>query len=414
MVSVLLDTSSECRVRRWTPQLPTTLAGAELCGLIAFVGLRLVDLVQLAVAAPGGLDGASRPTLDAATMILFVAESVGIVFVVVRARRYRSLRLAILDTVVALVVLAAQPLFTAPTDRVGTWTAWGFAVTVGTALGIGIGFPRAWQTWAAATALAVTYLAVSLPDPSAGARSSAWSNAIAYFGFALIARGLSGYLRRMGRDADEARAAAERLGRVQEFELHRQLLHDQATILHLLSGSEVDDRLAGVLRGQAALGARQIRAFLGRDVDTLSWPKEGYAAPCALVTIAREVAAQFGDLPITVSVELAADVVLQDEMAHAVRGALSAVLHNVRLHAAAQHVTLHADHNPRTLQWELSVTDDGAGFETTVQSPGYGLTHQVAAALAEHAIEAQVRSAPGAGTVVTMRRLPAAIGQVAR
>lgn len=384
----------------WTPHLPTTLAGAEICALIAFVGLRGVDLLQLAVATPGGLAHATRPGLDGALLIIFAVESVIIIVLVVRARRYYSTVLATVDTALALTILAAEPLFTHTSDRVGTWTAWGFAVSVGTALGVGIGFPRAWQTWVAATALAGTYLAVSLPDPSSGAASAALSNAVAYFGFALIARGLAGYLRRMGRDADAARATAEQLGREREFERHRRLLHDQATVLHLLSAPEIDTRMAGALRGQAALGAQQIRAFLGRTAGTSS--SENGPDNHRLVALIDDVASGFDDLPIELILDLAEGVVLTREEAEAMRGALAAVLHNVRVHAQAAHVTIHADSDDAG-RWEVTVQDDGTGFDPSAPATGYGLTHQVAVALTEHRIDTHVRSAPGTGTAVIMQ-----------
>jgi signal transduction histidine kinase len=379
--------------------LPTTRAGAELCMLVAFLGLRATDVVQLIVAAPEGLHRSTSAVLDGALLGLYFVESAVIAVVVIRARRYYSARWALVDTSCALIVLLAQPVFTTTADRVGTWTAWGYAISVGAALGAGIGFPKRWQTAVSAAGLAAAYLATSLPGMNSTLTATVASNTVAYFGFALFGRALAGYLRRLGSDADRARTAAVAAASQAEFDRHRLLLHDQATVLRLVSEPDVDPVLAGLLRQQAASGANKIRAFLGHGAGS-----DRERDPDGdLEAILRAVVNDFTDLPIDVSAELAGGVKLSPIVAGAIEQALNALLYNIRVHAAARNVLLHADADRPTGQWELSVRDDGRGFDPTTTRHGFGLGVQVEQGLRAVGVDVTIESVPGEGTGVVMR-----------
>lgn len=133
-------------VRRWwegTGALPATLAGAELAILLSLLGLRATDLAQLSVALPSGLARSSQPTLDGGLAGLYLVESVGLALFTISRGRFLSAGWAAIDVSVALLVIAAEPAFTLPADRVGTWTAWGYAIGVGAAFNAGVGFPTA-------------------------------------------------------------------------------------------------------------------------------------------------------------------------------------------------------------------------------------------------------------------------------
>lgn len=193
--------------------LPTTLAGVEIGLLTIFLVLRSTDLVQLAVSVPAGLQSSTAPVLDGALMTVYVAESIAIAAVSIRRRRFLSAVWTAVDLGVATVVMAAQPWFTSEATRIGTWVAWGYPIGVGAALAAGIGFPRRWQALTAVTVLVGAYLAVSLPAVGdSGELGTVWSNTFAFPAFGLFGRLLSGYLRRLGRDADQARTAAGAVG----------------------------------------------------------------------------------------------------------------------------------------------------------------------------------------------------------
>lgn len=164
--------------------LPTSAAGAEVCLLLAFLGLRATDLVQLAVAMPVGLARSTNPVLDAATALVYLVESLLITVVILRERKYHSTMWAAIDTATGLLILGVQPFIATSTDLIGTWTAWGFGVSLGMALGAGLGFPKRGHTVTAAALLAGAYLVGSLPAfADDGVRMTVVSNLVAYLGF---------------------------------------------------------------------------------------------------------------------------------------------------------------------------------------------------------------------------------------
>src|SRR6195952_2052802 len=223
--------------RWWRGQgaLPTTVAGVELALVAVFLSVRLTDLVQLGISVPEGLHRSSRPGLDGAAMALFVAESGVLAVVIIRARKFFSTFWATVELLTGAAIILAQPLFTTNADRVGTWVAWGYAIGVGSAVAVGIGYPHRWQTIAGVALLMSCYVVVSLPAGlDRGSAGTVWSNAFAFIGFGIFGRAAAGYLRRLGRDADTARKLAADAAAEAMFNRQRHLLHDQAGALRQL------------------------------------------------------------------------------------------------------------------------------------------------------------------------------------
>lgn len=381
--------------------LPTTLAGVEIGLLTIFLVLRSTDLVQLAVSVPGGLRSSTAPVLDGGLMVAYLAESVAIAVVSIRRRRFLSTPWTTVDLAVATVVMAAQPWFTAEVTRIGTWVAWGYPIGVGAALAAGVGFPKRWQTLTAVTVLVGVYLVVSLPAVGdSGQLVTVWSNTFAFPAFGLFGRLLSNYLRRLGRDADQARADAAQAAAQAMLDRHRLLLHDQATVLRLLSQPGLDPALAELLRSEAAAAAGRIRVFLG-DARGVAEPFSADQADRSIEDVVLQAASGFGDLPLTISVDLAASVYLDDERATVLEAAVCTVLHNVRVHAHARQVIVHADSGPGD-SWEVTVNDDGVGFDPANQEWGFGLRSQVTAEVRRIGACARIDSQPGQGTTITI------------
>ncbi|TKV61544.1 hypothetical protein FDO65_08240 [Nakamurella flava] len=382
--------------------LPTTLAGVEIGLLTIFLVLRSTDLVQLAVSVPGGLRSSTAPALDGGLMVAYLAESVAIAVVSIRRRRFLSAPWTAVDLTVATVVMVAQPWFTAEATRIGTWVAWGYPVGVGAALAAGVGFPRRGQTLTAVTVLVGAYLAVSLPAVrDSGELATVWSNTFAFPAFGLFGRLLSSYLRRLGRDADQARADAAQAAAQAMLDRHRLLLHDQATVLRLLAQPGLDPALAGLLRSEAAAAAGRIRIFLGDARGVADPVSSTDLADRSVADTVLQAASGFGDLPLTISVDLAASVVLDDERAKVLGAAVCTVLHNVRVHAHARQVIVHADGGPGG-SWEVTVNDDGVGFDPADQEWGFGLRRQVMAEVQRIGACARIDSRPGQGTTITI------------
>ncbi|WP_148089475.1 ATP-binding protein [Kitasatospora cineracea] len=393
--------------------MSTTAAGAELAVVIAFVLMRAGTLLEILPAAPRGTARATDPVLDGLLMAVALAQSLAMCLVAVRRRQYPAGGWAWADVAVAMAVLLAQPWYLAPEDWVGTWTAWGGALSVNAVFGAAIGLPTRGQTAAATAAVAAAYAVPGVVLSHAHA-STAASNLIGYLVFAVAARSSATFVRRLGRDADEARRQAAVLAAEAERDRHRLLLHDQITIMRLLAEPGLEPGLVEVLRRQAAAGAARVRHFLEQSDADLAGsgraedgPSAGERPEVMLAELVRQAGEGFTDLPIDYAVDLAADVPVPPAVAGPLRAALATVLHNVRAHAAAGQVVVHADAPPGLGRWEVSVRDDGRGFDQARRPLGFGLRVQVSRALAEVGVESEIRSAPGAGTVVLLRGRPA-------
>lgn len=370
--------------------LTTTAAGVEWVLAGTFLGFRLLNVVQVFLSLPEGLSRSSARSLDVTALVILAVDFAVVARVVIRRGRYDDVRLAAVDVTVNVVLLASTVLFTSPDQRFDTRADWGCAVTLSAAFGAAIAFRRLWQVLVAATVLSVTYLATTLPAmPADGDRMSAGNNAVTYVVLAVLVWLLASYLRRLGTDADDARAAAARnAARLERLE-HQNLLHDQASVLALLARDDIEGPLGEAARAQAAVGSARIRAFLAGE--PIHHGSLGNA-------LARS-AAEFSDLPLTVNIILATAELPAAECA-VISGALRTLLHNVRRHSGATDVVVHAVTRPR--DWEVTVIDNGIGFDPAVTPEGYGLAQQVRVSLDRIGAVAMVESAPGAGTTVRL------------
>lgn len=369
---------------------------AERAAVVAVIAIRAIFCVQLVVSVPHGLGRATRPWLFVVLSASAVAEAAVLAAVLWRRRRV-TVAAGLVDLAFAAVAIAAEPGYSTGADRVGTWVAWGFGAGCAAAPTLGIALRRPRNAGAAALGLAAVYLAVSASVPRA---PTAVVNCLALVGFVAAAHVVAGFVRELAAIADQARAAAEAAAREAERERQRRLLHDQATVLALLSHRQADPLLEASLRSQAATAAQRIRAFLG-DVRAVS-PEGVLAEPWPLlVDVVAGAVDDFDDLPITVNTDLVLHLRITSDQAELLLAALRTLLHNVRRHAAAATVTIHGDRLTAG-RWELSVTDDGVGFDPDATTVGYGLGTQAGSALTAAGFAVDVDSAPGDGTRVTI------------
>jgi signal transduction histidine kinase len=392
--------------------LPSTSAGVEICALTVFLGVRAVNLGQLAVSLPDAMRHTTSPGLFLGVLACYLLESVLLGVAVVRAGAYRDPRLGALDVGTAVLVLLLQPAFVPPGDIVGSWTAWGFACTLGSAYGAAVVFRRRRATALAVLALSCGYLLGSLFAVTDAERAAVLANAFSYAGFAVLARLMVGYLRRLGASAEEARRLAAETARQAELERQRVLLHDNISVLRLLSRTDLPPDLAEPLQAQATALANKVRAFLD-DARVSDWAQLAGAAPDGpggadrpereLVAVVRAAAEGFWDLRLALNLDLAHGTPLAGPAAAAVEAAVATLLHNARLHAAADSVVVHADVDEAAGEWEVTVRDDGRGFDPGATPLGFGLRFQVRDTLARHGIRTDLRSRPGDGTTVTLR-----------
>lgn len=364
-------------------RLDTTSAGVELALVRAFTGLRAINLTQLWLAQSALLLVGPRPALNAILVLLFTIWSLALVTIALRMRRITDPRLVAADIVVAMICLLAAPLITTASTHINTWHAWPHPVTLSTALLLGAAL-RPHLAAAGTALLAVTYLATTLPQVDGpGQKWTVLTNAVAYIAFTLIGGALAGYLRRLGHDADTERERAAhlgaRVGAEAEMERHRRLLHDHAALLYFIgNGKTADDpTLEASLRRQAIDGANRVNAFLSSTAATTR------PSGTTLAEVAQHAASLFPDLPLTVNADLATTYQLPPTLVDVVDGAVTTLLHNVRTHAAATSCTVHAV--GAGTWFEVTVRDDGIGYEPATTATGFGLSRQVRGACARTA-----------------------------
>lgn len=275
----------------------------------------------------------------------------------------------------------------------GTWAAWATALAVNVAalsgawlrpsLAIGNGFALA--AWGFAW--------MGLPTDDWEARIS---DALTIPGYATVVALLALYLRTLARDADQSREDAVAATRALELQRYQLAVHDASSILRLLSDTHTPAEALPGLRVQGHREANRLRHYLGGPASQLRTHDESRTVG----TMLTAAMVGFDDLPLEPAIELGAQVILSEPVWFGASRAVATVLHNVRLHARASQVVVHADADDQT--WEVVVTDDGVGFDAATHPLGFGLAMQVQHSLEELGVDVTIASAPGRGTSVTI------------
>ncbi len=115
----------------------------------------------------------------------------------------------------------------------------------------------------------------------------------------------------------------------------------------------------------------------------------------------RSALAGFEDLPVELLIDLGEHARLVDAQATAVEAAVRAAMQNVRLRAHADEVVVHASTGDGG--WELTIRDDGVGYDPGATTVGFGVRHQVVQGLADAGLKCEVSSQFGGGTCVVVR-----------
>lgn len=370
--------------------ITSAAAGAEFSLVLAFVVIRAFELALLAIALPLSYFRSPHPIADLSAGLLFMTVSVIVCAVVVRRRRLDDARIVWLDVGAALVVLTAASWFTPSDQQVSTWAGWAYPVTLSVAIGVGIGIKRWPPATLAVTLLIAVYLATNLRAALAHDQTVTIAiNGASYAMFALAGRMPASYIRRLAQDLDASRAEVAELAHEAERARHRELLHDQASVLALLAKAETDPGLAEIARRQAARGARKVRRFISGEHDDL----------LPLEMQLEEVSCEFPDLNTILNFNCTANS-MSDEIVAAISEAVRTLLHNVRNHASAGEVVVFARSDED--DWEVQVSDDGCGFDQSSTLEGFGLAQQVRSRVVAVGGAVEVRSALGEGTSVRL------------
>jgi hypothetical protein len=189
-------------------------------------------------------------------------------------------------------------------------------------------------------------------------------------------------IRRAGRDADQAMAAAG----AAEHEDASARVHDGLALLRLTAdGSRSGPSLA--------------EAVEATHRSTRSWIDASSPALALADWIASSVT-DFPDLPLKVELT-GLHAVADPSVGRAAARATHTVLANVRAHAHASRVTVTGDDEGDG--WRVTITDNGRGFDCDAIVRKRGLTRFTRDALEPVGVVMHLVSVPGEGTTVTLR-----------
>lgn len=372
---------------------------------LLIAGLRLGVIAQMIPSLAHGIDVSPRPALYAVCWGVAALASVATAAHVCLNRRPPGARWAQADIAVTVALVLIGAAIVPADDRLGTWS--GFLP--GYALGALLSTSAVVRTrvWLGALIAVVGALLVHLhPLATTDLRFSITSNIVTFFVLAVLVRTAALWSRRMGEEAATAREWAAQLAREEELRRARTSLHNGVALLGLLAdepqpsparvGDAAADEWHGGLRRQARQEANRMRAYLRGERKLADEHRD-----CATIAeIVHRGCLGFEDLPLETVADTATSVRIAPERAAALTAALQSLLLNVRLHAHATHVVVHAEECER--QWTITVTDDGRGFRPDPARFGVGLGEVVVAALGRHGVVVEVDSAPGLGTSVSL------------
>lgn len=378
---------------------PSALVEAERGLATLFLLLRVGVLAVIVVGSITGFGESAHPMLYASLAVVMVFHIAGMVVLTWRAEAVLP-RWGLVDLAVSLAAIIGCGVLLPADVVVGTWESWGSGYATGTAAAVGVWCRRPRMALVLVISISAVYSVTAVACSDADL-TTVVGNSATYPIFGITAILFSAYWRRLAAGADTATAQAIQAAAEIQVNRYRLMVHDLATILHLLGDENTPTVRLAALRRQATEESHRLRAYLN-DTPTLTVAALSGNPPetVMLGAVIAGATTGFTDLPLYVFTELAANAAIPGQCAGPLSAAVATLLHNVRRHAAATDVTVHADTNAET--WEVVVRDNGCGFDPETVRYGFGLQNQVTLALAEHHITTQVQSAPGRGTTITL------------
>jgi signal transduction histidine kinase len=366
----------------------------------AYVLIRLVAVLQAAVAAVGGYPHHRPLAAGAGLIAALVAQSAALITVALVRRQMPPSWLIGLEVAAMAAELVVGAAITAP-GYGDTWAYFVYPFSVIAIVGVGLSFRRLPAVLAFSAVPAAAYAAVNIAQMGETPWNAAL-DAVAYLLNSGVAWLVAGALRRSSHQVD----LAHRLLTGREVELaeererarHARMLHDRVLqVLEVLAhGDFVSDP---VLRGHVRAEATWLRSFVRGEPHAAVTDLPG-----ALAAVAEEMARS--GLAVQVNtVQLAAALRWRAKPAaetiQALTDAAREALVNVVKHAGTQSAVLHAELSAETLT--VSVLDHGCGFDDRVQEAGFGLTNSIRGRIAAIGGQVAVESQPDMGTHVELR-----------
>ncbi|WP_420113203.1 hypothetical protein [Pseudactinotalea sp.] len=380
-------------------KIPTTALGMERALALAVAGLRIGTLVQMAPALGAGLAVSQRPGVYAVSWGLAAAMALTVSVVALIRQHPVGPRLFAVDAVVAAGLLVLGDLCVPPDMRVGTWVGFqpAYALSV---VASGAVIRAAWWWLAGVTAVVAADVYYRVLHVEQAGMSTAIGNILTYVVLAAVTRVAVRYIRRVAADGDLARAEAAELGRREEERRAQLAIHNGAAVMRLLADPDLGEEVRDGLRREADIEVRRMRSYLQGEQQ----PGSG-SSPQDLASWLRATAQRFDDLPLTVTVDLAEGVPVSSELAAALDHAVAALLLNVREHADADTVVLHADAAPAAAgatRWIVTLHDDGRGFDADPGHWGVGLREVSHEQLRRHDVTFELSSTRGRGSTAVL------------
>lgn len=382
------------RARRWWQvEDPSVVVQNEAAVGLLYLGARSSVEVSVLSGAGRGLAVTSQPWLYLMLTAATLAVTLTLVVISLRHRHAPAPLVGWLDLGFAALCLPLLALTVPSTELLGRWSFWapGMAMLVVTCSIASLRSPLG--SIGAGAAIAAEYVLVLT---AVGCRdwTSLAANALSYPLMAAVAVSMWQYLTTMARRADQYRQEAIEATRAAERDRYRSVVHDASGLLRMLSEGPASAPLWDALLHQASQESVKLRGYLA-DIPASA------TSPGHLGDIITRACAGFTDLPLEFNLMLGADAQVGDHAAReAVEEAIATALHNIRRHAEAHEVVLHADADGG--RWTVVITDDGVGFDPLARRHGYGIDVQLGSALTRHGIAGRVDSAPGCGTTVTL------------
>jgi len=373
----------------------STARDAEMTLALFVAGLRLGLVAQMAPSLWQGIDASPRPTLYVVCWFSTVTLSGTTAIWCLVRRRPPGPRWITLDVLTTVVIVLAGTLVVQHSERVGTWVGYfpGHMVAVLLTAGVLPSF----RGWFAALLALVTSVVVYLAPTAAGdGMPGIISNVVTFVVVAAVTRVAAQAILRIAAAADASRLRAAELARQDELRRARGAFHNGVAVMRMLAESEsthqpARDDLRRLARGEV----RRMRAYLRSEPE----PETDRGERGLTHTLAR-VCQTFGDLNVELVTDLARSVQLLPGETAALETAVTSLLLNVRQHAQAESVVVHADVTAEG--WVVTVHDDGVGFDARRAPFGVGLRDAVMGTLERRGLTARVESDLGFGTMVSI------------
>lgn len=370
----------------------------EQAALLVFGVLRAGAVVQIATSAIYLWLKSQMPTASWVMAAIVVLWSIGWYIAVIRRGSFTASPVwwGAIDYLMAIAALIVTGIVLPRNLLVGTWHAWAYAFAAIVAPTIPAWLRSLPRCVILGVGMSVVYFVTVLPG-NGDVAITVIVNSLTFIIFSAASAIPCTTARRLAKVADEDRRRATQLSAQLEQARYRFHIHNATGLLAQLSRDDTPAELLPSLRMQALEESNRLR----HDVLVPNSNSDDTKTAATLERVALSSVSDFGHLPIEVRTTLGRGVVLTDDEAMVVQAALISLLYNVQFHAHASEIVVHADCVDDT--WEVSVCDDGVGFDPQTTPFGFGLQSQVLDSTRDHGMTVEITSSPGRGTCAVIR-----------